>query len=109
MSELRQPGRPGRRLVIGGLVSMVASVAIVAGLLARKVSLVRAEGRARAADVAAGAPRRVGPGPTPPGGPTPTPPGGGRAERNGRTHRWTPRTSQTPMPASAFKKKQIDK
>src|SRR2546423_6963006 len=59
MSELRQPGRPGRRLVIGGVVSMAASVAIVAGLLARRVSLVRAEGRARAADVAAGPHVRV--------------------------------------------------
>src|SRR2546430_8991982 len=70
MSELRQPGRPGRRLVIGGLVSMVASVAIVAGLLARKVSLVRAEGRARAADVAAGPPVRVARVAAPPGGQT---------------------------------------
>ena len=34
--------RSGRRLFVGGVVSMVASVAIVAGLLARKVSLVRA-------------------------------------------------------------------
>src|SRR5438105_3656386 len=51
--------RSGRRLFVGGVVSMVASVAIVAGLLARKVSLVRAEGRARAADVAAGPHVRV--------------------------------------------------
>src|SRR2546423_12421306 len=79
MSELRQPGRPGRRLVIGGLVSMVASVAVVAGLLARRVSLVRAEGRARAADVAAGPPARVGRVAPPPGGPALTPPGRARA------------------------------
>src|SRR5205807_534075 len=45
--------------MIIGMVPMVASVAIVAGLLARKVSLVRAEGRARAADVAAGPHVRV--------------------------------------------------
>jgi len=58
MTQLRQ-SRSGRRLFVGGVVSMVASVAIVAGLLARKVSLVRAEGRARAADVAAGPHVRV--------------------------------------------------
>src|SRR5207244_12514880 len=58
MTQWRQ-SRSGRRLFVGGVVSMVASVAIVAGLLARKVSLVRAEGRARAADVAAGPHVRV--------------------------------------------------
>src|SRR5437588_18522 len=58
MTEMRR-SRSGRRLFVGGVVSMVASVAIVAGLLARKVSLVRAEGRARAADVAAGPHVRV--------------------------------------------------
>src|SRR2546423_12199953 len=79
MSELRQ-SRSGRRLFVGGVVSMAASVAIVAGLLARKVSLVRAEGRARAADVAAGADRTGGRGPTPPGGQTPTPAGGAPAD-----------------------------
>ena len=58
MTEMRR-SRSGRRLFVGGVVSMVASVAIVAALLARKVSLVRAEGRARAADVAAGPHVRV--------------------------------------------------
>lgn len=48
-----------RRLFVGGVVSMVASVALVGVLLARKVGWVRAEARARVAAVAAGPHVRV--------------------------------------------------
>src|SRR6266516_3169194 len=59
MSALPRAGQTERRLFIGGVVSMVASVAVLGGLLARKASLVRAEGRAREAAVAAGPHVRV--------------------------------------------------
>src|SRR5260370_28609902 len=59
MNESRSPGQSARRLFVGGVVSMTVSVLVVAGLLARKASLVSAEGRARAADLAAGPHVRV--------------------------------------------------
>ena len=48
-----------RRLFIGGVATMALSVVIVGALLARKATLVNAEARARAADLAAGPHVRV--------------------------------------------------
>ena len=48
-----------RRLFLGGAASMAVSVVIVGALLARKASLVRADARAREADLAAGPHVRV--------------------------------------------------
>jgi len=59
MNESRSPAQSARRLFVGGVVSMTVSLLVVAGLLARKAGLVSAEGRARAADVAAGPHVRV--------------------------------------------------
>src|SRR5260370_7268620 len=87
MNESRSPAQSARRLFVGGVVSMTVSLLVVAGLLARKAGLVSAEGRARAADVAAGPPvpvvRVMGPdggrplrpvGGAPPPPPLPPPP-----------------------------------
>ncbi|HVH10629.1 MAG TPA: efflux RND transporter periplasmic adaptor subunit [Gemmatimonadales bacterium] len=59
MTEAEKLGRPDRRLFVGGVAAMVVSVVAVGALVARKAGLVRAEGRARAAAVAAGPRVRV--------------------------------------------------